>query len=144
MNLILKWLHRNELLVHMVVLLLVFYGIPVVYLSFTNSTLIAPVINSAISGFTLITLFLISYKVAVSVTDLVKIAVEKAAIEQIRDSAALITKIEKDAIVDYTSPNMLVVTSHKSEKMAAEVDQPVPVEKKTKRAHRSKSVKKVG
>jgi hypothetical protein len=76
------------------------------------------------------------------VTDKVKNAVAQAAIEQIRDVSLSLSKVEKDSIVDYTSPNMLVVDSSKAEKVA-EVVQPVPVEKK-KRAPRAKTVKKEG
>ena len=143
MTSILKWLHKNEYLVHMSVMLLVFYGIPTAGLAFIYPSLVAPMTHSALMGVALIALLFVSYKAATRVTDMIKNAVAQAAIEQIRDATALVDKIEKDAVVDYTSPNMLVVDSLKSEKKAAEVVQPVPVEKK-KRAPRTKPVKKEG
>ena len=142
MNSILKWLHKNENLVHMAVMLLVFYGIPTASLAVVYPSLVAPLTHSALMGLTLIALLFVSYRVATYVTDKVKNAVAQAAIEQIRDVSLSLSKVEKDSIVDYTSPNMLVVDSSKTEKVA-EVVQPVPVEKK-KRAPRAKTVKKEG
>ena len=143
MNPILKWLHKNENLVHMAVMFLVFYGIPTAVLSIVYPSLVGPLTNSALVGLVLIALLFVSYRVATFATGTIKNAVAQAAIEQIRETSALVNKIEKDAIVDYTSPNMLVLDASKSEKKSAEVVQPVPVEKK-KRAPRAKSVKKEG
>lgn len=152
MNLILKWLHRNELLVHMVVMLLVFYGIPVTSCFFTHPELVASLIDSAIAGFTIVLLFYISFRAAAFVTDFIGSLAIKV---ELKVSDEPEPQTEKDKIVDYTSPNMLVVNAAPSEsdvsatvvtskpKPVEVVVQQEPVEKK-KRAPRAKSVKKEG
>lgn len=151
MNSILKWLHRNDLLVHVTITMLVFYGIPVTYLSFVNPGLVAPIINSAITGITLIALFFISFRAAVAVTDLIKIAVERADLALTQAAPTVNDKPIKDPIVDYSSPTMLVMETLTKQGGSADVTivpQPsdvvvpsTPVEKK-KRAPRAKTVKK--
>lgn len=151
MNSILKWLHRNELLVHVVVTLAVFYGIPVVWLSFTNSGLVAPIINSALTGFTLVILFFVAFKAAAVVTELIKIAVERADLVLSQQHIDSPESPPKDPVVDYTSPTMLVMDTLPKQNVSADITlvpqpsdvvvQSAPVEKK-KRAPRSKSVKK--
>ena len=151
MNSILKWLHRNDLLVHVVVTLAVFYGIPVVWLSFTNSGMVAPIINSALTGLTLVILFFVAFKAAALVTELIRAAVERADLALIQEPADSPKSNPKDPVVDYASPTMLVMDSLPKQNVSADITlipqpsdvvvQSAPVEKK-KRAPRSKSVKK--
>lgn len=154
MSTILKWLHKNENLVHMAVMISVFYGIPTAALSILYPSLVAPLTNSAIMGLTLVALLFVSYKAASTVTEWIKNMVARATIDQIRDLTMSATKIQKDNVVDFTSPNIMVVENISAEtkeaisnlKVAADlppVIQAVPVEKK-KRAARAKSVKKEG
>lgn len=151
MNSILKWLHRNDLLVHVVVTLAVFYGIPVAWLSLTNSGMVAPIIHSALTGFTLVVLFFVAFKAAAVVTELIKSAVERADLVLAGESVDSTKSPPKDPVVDYASPTMLVMDSLPKQNVSADITlvpqpsdvvvQSAPVEKK-KRAPRSKSVKK--
>ena len=154
MNTILKWLRKNETLVHLAVMIAVFYGIPTAALSILYPSLVAPLTNSAIMGLTLIALLFVSYKAASAATEWIKNMVARAALDQIRDLSLSATKVQKDRVIDFTSPNVMVVENISAEtkeavanlKAAADlppVVQAVPVEKK-ERAPRAKSVKKEG
>ena len=111
MSSILKWLHKNEGLVHMCVMLVVFYGIPTIALSILYPNLVEPLLNSAIGGVTLVVLLYVSYKAATIVTELIKNAVASAALDQIRDITLQAAVSVKDPTVDYTSSNVLVVNN---------------------------------
>lgn len=151
MNSILKWLHRNDLLVHVVVTLAVFYGIPVVWLSLTNSGMVAPIIHSALTGLTLVILFFVAFKAAALVTELIKVAVERADLVLAGETVDSAKSLPKDPVVDYASPTMLVMDSLPKQNVSADitlVPQPsdvvakaVPVEKK-RRGRPTKAGKK--
>lgn len=158
MNSILKWLHKNDSMVHMIVMLLVFYGMPIATLSILYPGLVAPLANSALAGVTLIFLLFVSYRVASSVTEWIKGAVISTTLDQMPDLTSAAPKAQKDRIIDLTSPTTMIVENISTEtkeaianlstvkdasSSPAEVVQPVPVEKK-KRTTRSKSVKKEG
>lgn len=149
MNSILKWLHKNDALVHMVVMLLVFYGIPTAALAVVYPSLVAPLTNSAIVGLTLVFLLYVSYKAASAVTDMIKNAAARSLLDQIRNLPVVPASPEKAPIVDYTSSNVLVVGSTSSEKKqdtvaksASTLAQQEPAKKK--RGPRAKTVKKEG
>lgn len=150
MNSILRWLHKNDALVHMSIMLLVFYGIPSATLAIVYPSLVAPLANSALMGLTLIFLLFVSYRAASAVTTMIKNAAARALLDQIRDVSLLSEAPKKEPVVDYTSPNMLVIGSSSQEKkqdapakaVEAIVTQ-VPVEKK-KRAPKAKLQKKEG
>lgn len=156
MNSILKWLHKNEGLVHTCVMFAVFYGIPTAALSIFYPHLVVPLVNSAVVGSVLIVLLYVSYKSASAVTEWIKSAVTHATLDQMRDLALEPVKVIKDPVVDYTSSNVLVVSNTSDEtkeavsnlKAAAStapvVNVPASVDKSKKRPIRSKSSKKGG
>ena len=149
MSLILKWLHKNEGLVHMSTMLLTFYGVPTAVLAVFYPNLVEPLVNSAIIGLALISLLYVSYKTASFATEWIKRAVTQATLDEIRDLSLRNSK--SDPTVDLESSNVLAVNNVTDEtrdavenlKSAASETaiEPVPVEKK-KRAPRAKTVKK--
>lgn len=109
MNSILKWLHKNESLVHMLVMLTVFYGLPSLGLAVFYPHLVEPLVDSALVGLVLVCLLFVSYRAASAVTEVVKNAVTRMTIEQIRDITSAPDKLMNDRVVDYSSPNTLVI-----------------------------------
>lgn len=111
MNSILKWLHKNESIVHASVMFVAFYGIPAIGLAFFHPSLVAPLMHSAIVGLVLMLLLLVSYRAATVATEAIKSAVTHAALEQIREYTISnnVSMMTSDPVVDYASPNTLVV-----------------------------------
>ncbi len=169
MNQILKWLDRHDAFVHMCVMFMMFYGLPLIWVSTFQPNMVQPILSSAALGLGLIFATYGAFWCATAVTNMIRDAVASAALDDIRDPL-LDSKIERPRIVDLTSPSTLVVENMKQETreaienlkravddMSASAaqtqeslkpapDQVVtaqPVEKK-KRAPRAKSVKKEG
>jgi hypothetical protein len=111
MNSILKWLHKNESIVHASVMFVAFYGIPAIGLAFFHPSLVTPLMHSAVVGLILMLLLFVSYKAATVATEAIKSAVTHAALEQIREYSISnnLNMTTSDHVVDYTSPNTLVV-----------------------------------
>ena len=165
MNEILKLLNKHETLVHMIVMFLMFYGLPLVWVWTFQPSMVYPIFTSALLGLALIFVTYVSYATASAVTSFIKDAVSRASLEQIRD-VMLDSKIERPRMIDLTSPTTLIVenlsqetrdavnnlkqvvsdmnsssvTDHKELKSKQE-ELPSPVEKK-KRTPRNKSAKK--
>ena len=113
MNSILKWLHKNESIVHASVMFVAFYGMPAIGLAFFHPSLVTPLMHSAIVGLVLMLLLFVSYKAATVATEAIKSAVTHAALEQIREYSISnnLNMTTSDHIVDYTSPNTLAVNA---------------------------------
>lgn len=164
MNQILKWLNKHETLVHMIVMFLMLYGLPLAWVWTFQPSMVYPIVTSALLGLALIFVTYTSYATASAVTSLIRNAVCRASLEQIRD-IMLDSKIERPRMIDLTSPTTLIVenlsqetrdavdnlkqvvsdmnsssvTAHKEIKSKQE-ELPPPAEKK--RTPRNKSAKK--
>lgn len=168
MNQLLKWLNKHDMLVHMVVMFTMFYGIPLIWVSAYQPSMVPSIVASAAIGLSLIFVIYTSCWCASAVTRMISDAVARAALDEIRD-VTLDSKIDRPRVIDLESPTTLVVENIKQETLdavenlkqavvsmqavAAPAPQeesstpveapPQPVEKK-KRAPRAKSVKKEG
>jgi hypothetical protein len=146
---------------------MMFYGLPLIWVSTFQPNMVQPILSSAALGLGLIFAAYSAFWCATAVTNMIRDAVARAALDDIRDPL-LDSKIERPRIVDLTSPSTLVVENMKQEtreaienlkravddmsaKQPQETLKPAPdqvviaqpVEKK-KLAHRAKSAKKEG
>jgi hypothetical protein len=145
-----------------------FYGLPLIWVSAFQPSMVASILASAALGLGLIFVVYTAYWCATAVTNMIRDAVTRAALDDIRD-LMLDSKIDRPRIVDLESPSTLVVENLKQDTReaienlkravddmtaAAQVQEPPkpvpdevvaaqPVEKK-KRAPRAKTPKKEG
>ena len=109
----LRWLHKNEFLVHMFVMIVSFYGIPIAVSLLLYPGFIQPLITAMVSGFIIVAIGAVSFRVAIAATDAVKSALDRAALRDIGSHEASSPR-DRDNVIDYTSSNVLVVEENLS------------------------------
>lgn len=114
MNQVLKWLDKHDMLVHMFVMFSMFYGIPLIWVSAFQPSMVSSIIASAVIGLCLIFVIYTSYWCASAVTRVIRDAVARAALDEIRDTT-LDLKIARPPVIDLNSPTTLVVENMKQE-----------------------------
>jgi len=145
---LIKWLHKNEMLVHMSVMLVVFYALTGAVSDAFYPPLVEHLMTTMVSALILLCLGVASFKAATAATEAIKNAVTQATLEQMRDINLEAMKV-KDKVTDLSSANVLVVQNPlealrdqvETLKEAAEAP-PAQIVEKKKRAPRAKSVKK--
>lgn len=115
---ILTWLHRNEFLVHVVMCILVFYGIELTLAEFFYPPAVEMIFTSIVSAMFIIGVFTISFKVSCMVTEAIKNAVTFAAMQ---NAARPLHEIATDKSLDLSSDSVIVVKT--SPKRARKVKQ---------------------
>ena len=103
---ILTWLHRNELLVHAVMCILVFYGIQLTLAEIFYPPAVEVIFSSIVSVMFIIGVFTVSYKVSCMVTEAIKNAVTLAAMQH---AARPLHEIATDKSLDLSSESVIVV-----------------------------------
>jgi len=103
---ILTWLHRNELLVHAVMCILVFYGIQLTLAEIFYPPAVEVIFSSIVSVMFIIGVFTVSYKVSCMVTEAIKNAVTLAAMQH---AARPLHEIATDKSLDLSSASVIVV-----------------------------------
>jgi len=109
----LRWLHKNEFVVHMLVMSVVFYAIPGIIAFTLYPNLVQPLVTAMLSGLVLLSIGAISFRVAVLATDAVKSALDRAVLRDIESQESSSHRVI-DRVVDYTSSNVLVVEENLS------------------------------
>jgi hypothetical protein len=113
----LRWLHKNSFIVHMIVMMLTFYGAPILVSAVFYPHFIQPLTSAMLSGLILLSMGIASFKVGVIATDTITAALDRAVL---RDLAS---RPEKPSIIapviDYGSPNTLVIDENVSSLGAA-------------------------
>ena len=103
---ILKWLHRNEFLVHVAVGILVSYGLPVLFSAMFYPQMLNMLLSTAIGTVIIIALGACSTGVAFFVTSFIKNAVTMASLHEL---ARPLHEIAADKTIDLSSESVLVV-----------------------------------
>ena len=103
---ILKWLHRNEFLVHVAVGILVFYGLPVLFSAMFYPQALNMLLSTAIGTVIIVALGACSTGVAFFVTSFIKDAVTMASLHEL---ARPLHEIAADKTIDLSSESVLVV-----------------------------------
>lgn len=103
---ILKWLHRNEFLVHVAVGILVFYGIPILFSALAYPHLLEMLVSTAIATILIISLGAFSTGVAILVTSFIKNAVAMASLQE---APRPLHEIAVDKTLDLSSESVIVV-----------------------------------
>lgn len=123
---ILTWLHRNELLVHAVMCILVFYGIQLTLAEIFYPPAVEVIFSSIVSVMFIIGVFTVSYKVSCMVTEAIKNAVTLAAMQH---AARPLHEIATDKSLDLSSESVIVVkTSPKRARKAKQAAEEVVAE----------------
>ena len=123
---ILTWLHRNEFLVHVVMCILVFYGIQLTLAEFFYPPAVEMIFSSIVSAMFIIGVFTVSYKVSCMVTEAIKNAVTLAAMQH---AARPLHEIATDKSLDLSSESVIVVkTSPKRARKAKQAAEEVVAE----------------
>jgi len=104
----LRWLHKNEFLVHMFVMIVSFYGIPIAVSLLLYPSFIQPLITAMVSGLIIVAIGAVSFRVAIAATDAVKSALDRAVLRDITSRPEPMSQ-PADKIIDYTSPNTLLL-----------------------------------
>lgn len=103
---ILKWLNRNEFLVHVAVGVIIFYGLPILYSSLFYPQALEMLVGTALGTLLIVSLGTFAAYTAFFVTSLIKNAVLMASLQE---AARPLHEIANDKTLDLSSESVIVV-----------------------------------
>jgi len=152
---VLRWLHKNSFIVHMIVMMLAFYGVPVLVSALFYPHFIQPLTTAMVSGLILLSMGIASFKIGVAVTDAITAALDRAVLRDLESRSEKAP--DGSPTVDFDSPNTLIVDRNMMSlgsavialQASSEPEAPAPpaetvMVQKKKRGPRAKTPKKEG